>query len=270
MAYKIIDECYPYLQSIGLTGMGETLFAPTLQEVARYIKSKKKSIVTFISTNANIPDFIEKITPVLPFIDTVQISTDGVGATYETIRHGASFEMLERNISALMPLAIAHKLDVMFNMVITKLNCAAMPHVIEFAAGHGVRFVNFTYFNLASVTRESIEYYRFFASEDFKEILSATKTMAQKHPEVEVTGLDFPGNPGIRKCPLMWNHYQINHDGEIPPCCAKPFSKEFSFGNVSEASVMDVLNSGSAKRFRQSWISGQPHVFCQKCHFVHL
>lgn len=270
LAFKIIDECYPYLQSIGLTGMGETLFAPVLQEVASYIKAKKTSIVIAISTNANIPDFIEKITPVLPFIDTVQISTDGVGDTYETIRHGASFEHLTSNIAALVPLAAAHGVDIMFNMVLTKLNYRAMPQVVEFAAKNGIRFVNFTYFNLASVTDIPIEYYQFFASGDFKQMREETEVMARMYPEIEVTGLDFPGTPGIRKCPLVWNHFQINYDGEVPPCCAKPFSMEYSFGNVSDKPVIAVLNSEKAKDFRRHWVDNLPHEFCRKCHFVHL
>ena len=270
LAFKIIDECYPYLQSIGLTGMGETLFAPVLQEVAAYIKAKKPSIVIFISTNANMPDFIEKITPVLPFIDTVQISTDGVNDIYENVRHGASFELLARNIAALAPLAAAHGVDMMFNMVLTELNYRAMPSVVEFAAQNGIRFVNFTYFNLASVTDIPIGYYQFFASAGFQQMLAETKVMARKYPEIEVTGLDFPGNPGIRKCPLVWNHFQINYDGEVPPCCAKPFSKEYSFGNVSDRPVISVLNSAKAKEFRRCWVENQPHEFCRKCHYVHL
>lgn len=270
LAFKIIDECYPYLQSIGLTGMGETLFAPALQEVAAYIKAKKPSIVIAISTNANMQDFMERITPVLPFIDTVQISTDGVEDTYEAIRHGAGFGLLANNIAALAPLAATHGVDLMFNMVMTELNYRAMPQVVEFAAKNGIRFVNFTYFNLASVTDIPIEYYQFFASADFKRMVAETKAMAKKYPEIEVTGLDFPGTPGIRKCPLMWNHFQINYDGEVPPCCAKPFSKEYSFGNVADTSVMAVLNSAKAKDFRRCWVEGRPHDFCKKCHFVHL
>ncbi len=270
LAFRIVDECYPYLQSIGLTGLGETLFAPHLLEVARYIKQRKKSIVIMISTNANIPGFIDKITPLLPLIDTVQISIDGIGEGYERIRHGASFSMLVENIDRVAPLARANNVDLMFNMVITKLNYMMMPDVVRFAQAHGVRYANFTYFNLASVTDIPSDYYEFFSTPEFLEVLNQTRAAAAESPDVEVTGLDFPGNPGIRKCPLTWNHFQINFDGEIPPCCAKPFSKEYSFGNVTEAGVLATLNSPAAKRLRACWVAGKPHPFCQKCHFVHL
>jgi radical SAM protein with 4Fe4S-binding SPASM domain len=272
MAKAIIDEVLPYLMSIGLTGMGETLFAPNLVEVARYIKQKKPNMVTFISTNANMPNFIERIRPVLPYIDTVQISIDGVGLGYEEIRHGGSFRLLCDNISALSQLQESDNVDVMFNMVINRRNFKDMPQVIEFADENGVRFVNFTYINLASLTSVPVSYYDFFATEEYLDVLSTTKATAAAHKSVEVTGLDFLGSPGVKKCPLMWNHFQINHDGEVPPCCGKPFSKEYSFGNVAAAgqSVKKVINSERAKMFRQQYFEGKPNSFCAKCHFVRL
>ncbi len=269
LARKIVDEVIPYIQSIGLTGMGETLFAPNLLEIARYIKEKKKSVIIAISTNANIPDFTEKISPVLPYIDTVQVSMDGVGDVYENVRHGASFSLFERNVTDLVPLAEG-KASVMFNMVITRLNYTDMAAVIRFAAEKGVKFVNFTYFNLASITDVDESYYDFFATDEFQEKLREAKETARQCKGVEVTGLDFPGNPGIRKCPLMWNHFQINYDGEIPPCCAKPFSAEYSFGNVSTEKLIDVVNSPAAMSLRNSWVTGKVNPFCAKCHYLKL
>ena len=43
--YKIVDEIYPYLDSIGLTGLGETFLYPELLEVCKYIKEKRKDLV---------------------------------------------------------------------------------------------------------------------------------------------------------------------------------------------------------------------------------
>lgn len=270
LARDIIDSAYPYLQSIGLTGMGETLFAPNLKEIAEYIKSRKRSMIIFISTNANFEDFIERISPVLPFLNTVQISIDGVGEGYERIRHGGSFKLLERNIAALVPKARQADVDIMLNMVITKQNYTMMRDVIRFAHDHGVGYVNFTYFNLASVTDIDIPYYGFFRSEDYRAELTKTLEYADKFPDMEITGLKLPEKPGKAGCALVWNHFQINHDGEVPPCCAKPFSKEMSFGNVRDNKLMEVINSKKAKAFRSAWIQGTPPAFCEKCHYLHL
>ena len=266
LAKKIIDEIYPYVVSVGLTGLGETLFANNLEEVAKYIKNKKKSIVIFISTNANIPDFIEKASKVLPYIDTIQISIDGTSDTYESIRVGGRFESFEHNIRQLVPLAKKHHVDVMFNMVVSKENYEEMPLVIEFAAKHKVPFVNFNYINVACIPEFSAEYYEFFSGEEFKRVLNETIRKKDQYSDLEVTGLvDFKENlPG--KCHLIWDHFQINYDGEIPPCCAKPFSKQLSFGNVKDESVISVLNSERAKLFRKTWENGKSHPFCRNCH----
>ena len=266
LAKKVIDETYPYLQSIGLTGLGETLFAPNLVEIARYIKAKKKSIVIFISTNANIPDFIEKITPVLPFVDTVQVSIDGTGAKYDEIRVGGHFEPFEANVSALVPLAEEHGVDIMFNMVVSKDNYLEVPRVVEFAATHGIKYVNFNYLNLASIPQVSEEYYRFFDSEPFKEMRSRLTGLTKKHPEIEITGLEDFFNDFSGQCGLITNHFQVNYDGEVPPCCAKPFSKELSFGNVKDRKLIDVINSERARKFRRDWYGKTPDRFCRGCH----
>ena len=269
-ARKILDQALPYLGSLGLTGLGETLFAPNLAEVAKYVKQRKPGVIIFISTNANFPGFIEKVMPVLDHVDTIQVSTDGVGDTYEDIRVGASFDTLYKNLEALVPEATSRGVDVMFNMVITKRNFRSMPEVIRMAEKIGVGYVNFTCFNLASVTSVPVSYYDFFKGDEYRGVLELTKRVASECKDVEVTGLDFMGSPGIRKCGLMWNQFQINHDGEVPPCCAKPFPKEYSFGNVCDTPLIDVLNSDNAKQFRSHWVKGKPHPFCQKCSFVKL
>lgn len=270
LAFRVIDECIPYAQSMGLTGMGETLYAQNLLDVAKYIKLKKPSIITFISTNANLTDFIERITPVLPFIDTVQISTDGVGEIYENVRHGATFSLLDENLTKLKPLADKNGVAMMFNMVMNRRNYKALADLVEYAASKGVKYVNFTYINLASLTSIDTSYYKFFESEEFLAEKKRLKEAIARHPEIEVTGIDFPGNPGFKKCPFVYNHFQINWNGEVPPCCAKPFTKEYSFGNVKDSNLRAVLNSDRAKEFRSHLNTDGCPPFCSKCTFVNV
>jgi hypothetical protein len=44
-AKKVIDELWPYLDSIGLTGMGETFLYKDIEQIVDYIKSKNKGII---------------------------------------------------------------------------------------------------------------------------------------------------------------------------------------------------------------------------------
>ena len=51
-AKEIIDEVWPYLDSIGLTGMGETFLYKEIGEIVNYIKNRNKGIIISVSTNA--------------------------------------------------------------------------------------------------------------------------------------------------------------------------------------------------------------------------
>lgn len=269
-ARAIVDELYPYLDSVGLTGMGETFLYPQLKEIASYIKSRKRSIVISLSTNANIPHFKEKAEAVLPFVDTIQVSTDGIGEVYESVRINARFDVLKENLGWLVPKARQHKVDVMVNMVLTRENYHQMADMVRLMDELGIRYVNFTYFNLACVTNLDRSYYRLYETPEFHSALAAVREEARKHPQVEVTGLDFPGSPSFQKCPFPWSHFYITWDGYMVPCCGKPFPKELHFGNVFERGVMPVLNGESYHAFRRLWQENTTPSFCEKCHFVEL
>src|SRR5690554_2397160 len=100
-AKDIIDELWPYLDSIGLTGMGETFMYENLEEIVDYIKAKNKGIIISISTNAVLPHFIENAKRVIGKIDTIQVSIDGTNSVYNAIRKGSSFSTLTSNLTEL-------------------------------------------------------------------------------------------------------------------------------------------------------------------------
>lgn len=269
-AKAIIDELSPYLDSIGLTGLGETLLYPHLAEVARYIKQKKASIVTSFSTNANMHGFIDKVKPVLPYIDTIQISVDGIGQTYEKIRHGARFQELDSNIRQLTGMTAGKGIDIMFNMVMTKESIHDMPGIVRYASENGIPFVNFSYFNLASVTRIPVSYYSLFDTPEFQSLRTETLHTAAILKNVEVTGLGKRPRPGFSSCPFPWTHFYISWDGYMPPCCAKPFPKLLNFGNVFSDGVMHTLNSKEYRNFRTLSQNNRTPAFCNKCNTIEI
>lgn len=269
LAKRLLDEGLPYATSIGLTGMGETFLATNLLEVAQYAKKVKPSIVTFVSTNANFPGFLDRATPVLPYIDTLQVSIDGTGETYNRIRRGGNFDDLRSNLSRLVPLADQNGVDLMFNMVIDTTNHHAMADVITFAAEMGVRYVNFNYINLVSMPQTRREEYRFFRSPEYAAALAKVKEHSARYPQIEVTGLDLPTAVGFAKCPLLHNRFQVNVDGTVPPCCGKPFTALYSYGTVADGRTLrQVLNSPSAKQFRSHLTCATTPAFCRNCHFT--
>ena len=269
-AKKIIDEVWPYLDSIGLTGMGETFLYKQLEEIASYIKQKNKGIIISVSTNAVLPGFIEKVRSLLGKIDTIQISIDGLDTTYEAIRKHAQFDTLDKNLRTLSRMAKGTGTDLMLNMVVTRENYRHMPLLVEYAREVGIKYLDFTLFNLASVTDIDSSYYQFYQSAAFLEAVAALEEAIQATPEVLVTERNFNTDNSFQKCPFPWTHFYICWDGYVAPCCAKPFPKELNFGNVFETCVIDVLNAHAYGHFREMWYNNTPPDFCHKCHFIDI
>jgi len=266
-AKKIIDEVWPYLDSVGLTGMGETFIYKDIEEIVDYIKSKNKGIIISVSTNAMLPDFISLVSKVVGKLDTIQVSIDGLGAVYELIRIKASFAVLEKNLKILAEKCEGARTTLMLNMVVTKENYMQMADLVRYADKAGFQYLDFSQLNLASVTNIETTYYEFYRSEEFKKAIEDLELAKSECKHLNVT-YNFKTETGFQKCPFPWSHYYFCWNGYAAPCCAKPFPKELHFGNVFESNVIDVLNSKKYQGFRGLWYENKTPDFCKKCHYT--
>jgi radical SAM protein with 4Fe4S-binding SPASM domain len=267
-AKKIIDELWPYLDSIGLTGMGETFLYKDIEQIIDYIKLKNKGIIISVSTNAMLPDFLNIVSKLIGKIDTIQISTDGLNDIYEKIRINAKFETLDTNLRELVKLAKNSDTTLMMNMVVTKENYMQMAALVQYAEEIGIQYMDYTKFNLACVTDIDVSYYDFYKSEEFIHALEELEKIKETTKNVTVSNRSFYDKPSFKNCPFPWSHFYICWDGYITPCCAKPFPKEYNYGNVFETSVMDVLNNTKFIAWRKLWRENKAPEFCDKCHFI--
>lgn len=267
---QVVDEVYPYVDSIGLTGLGETLMYKQLEEAVAYIRGKSPGIITFISINAHLPKCVEIAGRLADHLDTIQISMDGVGDVYEQVRLRSDYNTFYDNVKAICEVARGKRAEVMFNFVAVKENYHTMAEVVEAAADLGVDFVNVTPFNVASVTAHDVSYYDFFRTDAFKREVVRAKEAADRRGNVTLTIWDVKTPPGFRKCHLPWSHFYISWDGWMTPCCAKPFPKELNFGNVFEEGLMTCLNKPEYRQFRQMWYDNETPEFCRKCHMVDM
>ena len=267
-AKKIIDELWPYLDSIGLTGMGETFLYQDIEKIVDYIKSKNKGIIISVSTNAMLPNFLDSASKLIDKIDTLQVSIDGLDEVYESIRKRAKFTMLQSNLEALVEMCKNTKTSLKMNMVVTKENYFQMSDLVSFAKKTGIQYMDFTMFNLAAVTQIEKSYYEFYKSAEFLEALNLLKQTEKQTKNVAVSYHSFLTDYNFQKCPFPWNHFYICWDGYLTPCCAKPFPKELHFGNVFDSTVMKTLNSDAYQKWRTKWFENQTPAFCNKCHFT--
>ncbi len=267
---KVVDEVAPYIDAIGLTGLGETLLYKNLEETLKYIKSKNKGIQTFISTNGHVPNAAKYIERMAQYLDTVQISIDGIGEVYEKVRLKSDFNFFLQTTREIISVCKENNVALMFNFVIIKENYRQMKNVVELAISLGVESVNFTPVNLSSITSWSSGYYEMFYGDDFKNELKSAFEIAKKSPLTNLSIWDIKKKNEFKKCHLPWNHFYVSWNGQMPPCCAKPFPKELNFGDIFNSSLMDCLNSKEYRSFRKMWFENKTPDFCKKCHIVDL
>ena len=177
---------------------------------------------------------------------------------------------MDKNLRILSEITRNTSTDVMLNMVVTKENYKHMPLLIKYSKELKIKYMDFTLFNLASVTDIEQSYYTFYQSVVFQKTIEELEKAIQNTPEVLVTERNFKTDNSFQKCPFPWTHFYICWDGFVPPCCAKPFPKELHFGNVLNSKVIDILNSNRYKEFRTQWFRNIPPVFCTKCHFIDI
>ncbi len=267
---KVVDEVYPYVDSIGLTGLGETLMYKPLEDAVDYIRSKSEGIIMFISINAHLPKCVEIAGRLADKLDTIQISMDGVGDIYEQVRLRSTYNTFLENSRAIAQAARGKRAEVMFNFVAIKENYHTLAEVVQAAHELGIGYVNVTPFNVASVTAHHTDYYDFFQTEAFKKEIYRAVEVADRVGDVVLSIWDFKSPAGFQKCHLPWSHFYISWDGYMTPCCAKPFPKELNFGNVFEEGLMTCLNKPEYQAFRQMWYENKTPDFCKKCHMVDM
>lgn len=261
----IVDEAYPYIDSIGLTGLGETLLYKEIVHSVEYIKSKSIGIIVSCSINAHLKNSVEIVSNLINKIDTIQISMDGLGETYDKIRLGGNFVFFEKNLSEIVNLASNSDTDIMLNVVLVKENYKQMADMIDFAHKHNIRYINMIPINLVAKTDEDISYYQFFFTPEYLTEVARAKETAKRYPDIEFTYSELDKDGGFNTCKYPWNYFYISWNGLLPPCCAKPFPKELTLGNVFEEGLMNALNSKEFQNFREMWYRNEMPDFCQKC-----
>ncbi|MEN9523354.1 MAG: hypothetical protein RL065_1731 [Bacteroidota bacterium] len=266
---KVVDEAFPYVDSIGLTGLGETMMYKDLIPAINYIRSKNNGIIIFISINAHLPKSVEIASQINDKIDTIQISIDGMNEVYDLVRKEGNYSYFIENVKKITADAKGKRADVLFNMVVLKENYFQMVDIVQLAFEIGVKYVNFQTMNLASISGWDNSIYDFYSTTQFRNQLSLAFQKADKLG-IEMSSFDFETKNNFQKCLLPWGHFYVSWNGWMTPCCAKPFPKELNFGNVFTEGLMTTLNSDGYRNFRHKWYKNETPEFCTNCHIIEL
>ena len=143
MDWKTFEAAARYFglaEEVDLTGGGEPLLHPRLEEMVRQVKSA--GCMVGFSTNATLlfPDRCQSLLEA--GLDWVAYSIDGATpATYEKIRVGASFETVMKNITGVQQLKErrgSKKPRTMLFFVMMKENVHELPAMVRLAKSMGI------------------------------------------------------------------------------------------------------------------------------------
>lgn len=262
---KVVDESYPYIDSIGLTGLGETFLYKDIVNAVEYIKNKSKGIIVSCSINAHLKNSVEIVKQLVGVIDTIQISMDGIGETYNKIRRGGSFDFFKENLSKISELTCNSDTHLMLNVVLVKENYHQMKDMVDFASEMKIQYLNMRPVNWSANLNVDISYNEIFFTEEFKKEMDLARETAKKYKDMEFTCSELSRENGFKTCKYPWNYFYITWDGFLSLCCGQPFPKELNFGNVFKDGLMDCLNSKKYRNFRKLWYANQTPALCKNC-----
>jgi len=219
---KIIDECQKYkLYSIKLSWRGEPLLHKNLIDMIKYAKDSGIHEI-IINTNGLLLN-INKIKELVDSgIDSILISIDGADKkTYEEIRKGGNFDVLDGNIKNLI--RIRNKKGVKLPKV--KLHAIRMQE-----NNNSIDLLYDKYADIVDDIHISDEI-PLFNIERSKNYKKETKKIIRK------------------PCDQLWQRLAISWNGDVAMCC-NDWIPKIVLGNVKTESIYDIWHGGKLNYIR--------------------
>jgi radical SAM protein with 4Fe4S-binding SPASM domain len=281
--FRRIVDGLPRLERLTLQGLGEPLLAPRLVEMVAYAAGR--GIAVGFNTNAQLltPERSHRL--VEAGVAWMHVSVDGAtAATYEGIRSGARFALLEGHVPALTAAAQRRadggpEICVVF--VAMRRNIRELPDVVRLAARWGVpsvRVQNLSHsFDDTDPSGSYAEIRRYAADEALftdRDLGLARAAFDEARGAAEELGLTLrlphldarPAPPPHRRgCDWPWTSAYVTHTGDVQPCCMVMGSERATMGRVSDRSFPEVWQGPAYREFRSRLEGGDPPDVCRGC-----
>ncbi|MDD5439697.1 MAG: SPASM domain-containing protein [Candidatus Omnitrophica bacterium] len=282
--FKKLKAALGTLQSLSLQCNAEPLLNNRIAEYVAFAKGINKDIKVLFVTNGMLlgPAMISRLLAVKP--DGLYISVDGATKnTYETIRKGARFERVIKNIEELARQKKAsgsNFLEIGMVTVANKLNVAELPDILDLAITLGVDSMFVNGLDIYSDEMKGNELYarsRETVNTDYGKVFAGMKDTALKHG----IKLDLPHLSAVpyRTCKL--NSCVVNWNGEVSPCALLSYKRSYwyfgekhvhpkvVFGNIKKQNIFDIWGSKGFLSFRNDLQKGKLPYYCRACLWQH-
>lgn len=253
----ILDEL-PYLEQLHLQGIGEPLTNPYLAEMIA--KARARGITVGVITNGTLLDRDKGEAMIRAGLSNITISLDSANAeNYQTIRKGADFEEVTRNIRDFV--ALRKSLGsptpwIGIMMVAMNNNIREIEEMTLLANRLGVDALTVKGLNPVVAPELKIDAGR----RDLAKPESGNNVL---RPEFRVN-LAYLENSPVLRCRWPWMAVYVTAEGYVTPCCNCPDARQVSFGNLFQQPFRSIWNNASYRAFRNELRDGKPEV-CVPC-----
>ncbi len=267
--FEAVARYFGEAEEVDLTGGGEPLLHPRLEEMVRTVKSA--GCVAGFSTNATLlfPDRAEGFLEA--GLDWIAYSIDGATpATYEKIRVGASFEKVMKNIAGVQQLKErrrSKKPKTMLFFVMMKENVQELPAMVKLAKSMGIDQIVAK--NLDVILKEGDDERRIFKNRGEGEVdPSVSRAVAEAKREardlkigLRVYELSPTEKPICEQSPLKTLF--VAWDGSVSPCINLSYIQDrcyegkwqrfpiVRFGNVATEPLDAIWKKPEYRNFRK-------------------
>jgi radical SAM protein with 4Fe4S-binding SPASM domain len=258
-------EASTYVPFVGLQGIGEPLMNRDVFRIATEIRKRMPKWGRLaLTTNGTLLNRDAAKRLIDGGINTITFSVDGATkATYESKRVGANFENVIANICQAVEYGrFTGRKDLWLaaNFVVMNDNVSEIPAFVRLAAKLGLDAISFyrgrEYPSERLVTIEE---------DTMASAVSEASVLARKH-RININFAD----PKLSKegiCVFMQSAY-LWFSGEILPCHRMEppgHSTVRIFGNIRDASLIDVWNGSEYRKYRQKVVRGALQDICKGC-----
>ena len=278
--FKRLVEGFGDIDELQLQGLGEPTMHPRFFDMVAWASARGIRV----STNSNLTLWSERRARqcVESGLAALHVSLDAATpALYETIRRGARFSKVIRNLRRVIAArrTAASPLHVRVVTVLMRQNLHELAAIVRLASAEGVddMFVqylchDFAEQSLPQAYRPMRDFIRDEALDDVpRETLARAFGEAREAASVSGVRLRLPplarsARPAaIPRCDWPWRGAYVSWRGDAMPCCMVGTPDRVSFGNMLEQGVADVWNGDAYERFREQLASDRPSAICRSC-----
>ena len=279
---KIIYELFPHIETFALTVTGEPLADKNHKKFSD--AAKRFNVKLVLLTNGVFLNDFQTIKDIMEVSKSIEVSMDGLGDIYESIRIGSKFDMIDRNLKLLVnirnELGLADKVKIGLNIVLMKRNIEQLPDIISYASDIGIDWMDTSHLIVldTSLSNESLVNHKLLYNTIYDlsiSVAQAKNILIAIPPKFDINDENikprvYDVSPKIvnrkkKYCPFIYEQSWILVNGDVVPCCVMLTI----MGNIEKSSFEEVWNNKNYSKLRDSFKTGDIPECCKSCYMLY-